>query len=152
MISRRSNISRKEVYSGSMVIFIALFYLLLTGSNFIHSSITRIDWQLVKMSLLAIFYLAAGILFFRRKHAGWVMASGVLLNFVLMMCVLIFTLAGSGSLDRNAAMVFILFFLLLLALIFNISKETRKKYAVNNLSYLLAIGVYLLLLGANYLL
>ena len=152
MISRLTSISRKELYSGSMVIFIALFYLLLIGSNLAHVSIRRIDWPLVKMLLLALFYLVAGILFFSRKTAGWMMSSGILLHFVLTMCVLIFTLAGSGIFDKSAGMAFILFFLLLLALIFLFSRKTRKKYSVNNKSYLVTIAIYLLLLAVNYVL
>ena len=152
MINRHTSTSRKELYSGSMVIFIALFYLLLIGSNLMHVSISRIDWPLIKMMLLAVFYLLAGILFFRKTNSGWVMSSGILLNFVLMMCILIFTLAGSGNFDRSAAMAIMLFFLLLLAFVFLFSPATRKKYRVNNRSYLLTVGIYLLLLATNYVL
>ena len=152
MINRLTSISRKELYSGSMVIFIALFYLLLIGSNLVHVSIRRIDWPLVKMLLLALFYLVGGILFFRRKPAGWLLTSGILLHFVLTMCVLLITLAGSGGFDKRAGMAIILLFLLLLALIFLFSRKTRKKYSVNNKSYLVMIAVYLLLVAVNYVL
>ena len=144
-------ISRKELYAGSMVIFIALFYLISGGLQLSQASASGVEWSEIKMLLLASFYLVSGILLLLRRIAGWIMSAGVLLNFVLVMLVFVISMSQGAVFNAYAAMIIILFFLLLLALIFLFNRNTRKKFGVNNKSYLGTIGVYLLLIAANFL-
>ena len=144
-------VSRKELYSGSMVIFIALFYLISGGLQVLQASANGVDWPEIKMLLLAVFYLASGILLLRKRNAGWIMSTGVLLNFVLVMLVFLISMSQGAAFNGYAAMAIILFFLLLLALVFLFNRNTRKKFAVNNKSYLATISVYLALIAVNFL-
>ena len=145
------SVSRKELYSGSMVIFIALFYLISGGLQLWQASANGFEWPEIKMLLLAIFYLVSGTLLLLQRNAGWIMSAGVLLNFVLVMLVFVISMSQGGVFNGYAAMAIILFFLLLLALIFLFNRNTRKKFSVNNKSYLATISVYLLLIAANFL-
>ena len=145
------SVSRKELYSGSMVIFIALFYLVSVGVQLMQVSQAGFQWTEIKMLVLAVFYLISGTLLLLQRNAGWVMSAGVLLNFVLVMLVFIISLSQGIGFNAYAAMAIILFFLLLLAFVFLFSRQTRKKFAVNNKSYLATISVYLLLIAANFL-
>jgi hypothetical protein len=144
-------VSRKELYSGSMVIFIALFYLISGGLQLWQASANAIEWPDIKMLILAVFYLMSGTLLLLQRNAGWIMSAGVLLNFVLVMLVFLISLSQEAVFNAYAAMAFLLFFLLLLALVFLFNRNTRKKFAVNNKSYLGTITVYLLLIAVNFL-
>jgi hypothetical protein len=147
------NISRRELYSGSMVIFIGLFYLVAVASGLFNTrSLTALGWQDIKQGLLAVFFIISGILFLRKKAAGWIFTAGILLNFVLVIGVIIISLASSGPFVSYAALQLMLLPLFLLAFIFLFRKETRKKYRVNNKSYLLTLGVYLLVITVYFLL
>jgi hypothetical protein len=145
------SVSRKELYSGSMVIFIAFFYLISAGLQVWQASANGVDWPDIKMLLLALFYLASGTLLLLQRNAGWIMTTGVLLNFVLVMLVFLISLSQGGVFNAYAAMALMLFFLLLLALIFLFNRNTRKKFSVNNKSYLATITVYVLLIAVNFL-
>jgi hypothetical protein len=134
-----------------MVIFIGLFYFISIGSAFFQLTTTRFEWNELKMLLLAVFYLISGILLLLKRKEGWIMSAGVLLNFVLVMIVFIFSISQQAAFSAAAAMAFFLFFLILLAFLFLFSRSTRKKYAVNNRSYLFTIGIYLILITANFL-
>ena len=144
-------VSRKVLYSGSMVIFIALFYLISGSLQLWQASAKVLAWVEIKMLLLALFYLASGTLLLLQRNAGWIMSTGVLLNFVLVMLVFLISLSQGAVFNTYAAMALMLFFLLLLALIFLFNRTTRKKFSVNNISYLGTIGVYLLLIAVNFL-
>jgi hypothetical protein len=134
-----------------MVIFIGLFYLVSIGSAVFQVTTSKFDWNEMKMLVLSVFYLISGILFLLKRNAGWIMSAGVLLNFVLVMVVFIFSISQQGAFSTAAAMGFFLFFLLLLAFLFLFGRNTRRKFAVNNKSYLITIGIYLLLIVANFL-
>ena len=145
------SISRKELYSGSMVIFIALFYLISGGLQLWQASAHGFAWLEIKMILLAIFYMVSGTLLLLQRNVGWIMSTGVLLNFVLVMLVFVISMSQGAVFNGYAAMAIILFFLLLLALIFLFNRRTRKKFSVNNKSYLATISVYLVLIAINFL-
>src|SRR5688500_8051610 len=105
------SVSRKELYSGSMVIFIALFYLISGGLQLWQVSANGFDWQEIKMLLLAVFYLVSGTLLLLQKNVGWIMSTGVLLNFVLVMLVFVISMSQAAVFNAYAAMAIILFFL-----------------------------------------
>jgi len=149
MTGRNSDLSRKEMFTGSMIIFIALFYLLSIGSSVLSAG-ARFDRSDMKMLALALFYLFGGIFFFRKKNAGWIISTAILLHFVMVMLVFIISLSQTGTLNAYSGMSIFLFFLLLLGFLFLFGKQTRRKYMVNNKSYLLTIGIYLVLIFTNF--
>ncbi len=149
-------LNRKETYSGSMLSFIGLFYLMsLSASLFQTSSITAkylFGLVEIKFLLLSVFYCYGAISFFRKKNQGWVICTATLLNFIVVVLRYIVALSQSGNFDGFAVIVLSFFFLLLLAFLFLFSKRTRSKFNVNNKSYLLVIGVYFLLLVSTFIL
>lgn len=151
MINRSTSISRKELFSGSMVIFIGLFYLVPSVLNLFHVKGYTLLWPELKMLLISVFYILSGSLFFFKKNVGWIMTAGVLLTFNCILIAIIFRMSQAGGLESFALMAILLFSLLVLAFLFIFSNNTRRKFNVNNKSYLLTIGVYLLLLAVNFL-
>ena len=150
MTNWNTNLSRKELYSGAMVIFIGLFYLLSTAGTIANLFSGNYEWKEIKMFALALFYLLGGILYLWRKNAGWIMTAAILLNFVFIMMVFIISLSQSGGLTSFTLMALFLFILLILSFIFLFDKQTRRKFLVNNKSYLLTLLVYGLLSWINF--
>ena len=79
------------------------------------------------------------------------MTAGVLLNFVMVTTAVIVRMSQELYFSASAAITFAVFLLILLAFIFLFGKQTRRKFGVNNESYLAIIGIYLLLIAANYI-
>jgi hypothetical protein len=152
MTGRSSRLSRKELYTGAMVLFIGLFYFLTIAVSIFQTDYSRFDRGEMKMFMLSLFYLAAGILFLLRKNAGWIMSTAILFNFVFVMMVLIISLSQAGAFSVYALMAVFLFLLILLSFLFLFSKETRKKYMVNNKSYLITLLLAGLTAWANFVL
>jgi len=150
MTSRSSRPGRKELYSATMVIFIGLFYLLTSGITVLQSDIATFNSSEMKMLLLAVFYLFSGVILLLRKHAGWIFSAAILLNFVFVMLVFIVSLSQSGGFNTYALMAIFLFFLLLLSFLFLFSRDIRRKYEVNNKSYLLTLICAGLLAWVNF--
>jgi hypothetical protein len=133
-----------------MVIFIGLFYFLTISVSIFQTEISKFDRGEMKMFLLSLFYLTAGILLLMRKNAGWVMSTAILLNFVFVMMVFIISLSQAGAFTMYALMALLLFLLMMLAFLFLFNKNTRKKYFVNNKSYLLTLLLGGLLAWVNF--
>ena len=150
MTNRSSKPGRKELYSGSMVIFIGLFYLLTIALTVFQAEVIKLDPGELRMLVLSFFYLASGILFLLRKHTGWIFSAAILLNFVFVMLVFIVSLSQSGAFNTYALMALFLFFLLLLSFLFLFSRDTRRKYGVNNKSYLFTLTCAGLLAWVNF--
>ena len=142
------------MYSGSMVIFIGIFYILTLVSslfqvNTINFSTTLLVLEL-KWLLSGLLFVCGGIFLFMKKQAGWVICAATLLNFVVIIFSNIVTLSQAGALNPNAAKTMFGLVLLLAAFIFLFNRTTRKKFMVTNKSYLLTIGLYLVMLAMTY--
>lgn len=146
--------SRKQIFAGSMVLFIAVFYLIVVVSNRLQQSsgVGITGWREIKFLLLGIFYAAASILFFLRKTAGWVLCFASLLNVAMIALVFLVNISQSGALDVSGIMSIFFFILLFMATFFMLQRNTRQTFQVNNLAYLSMIGVYGVLLTLTYIL
>jgi hypothetical protein len=155
MTDKVSRLSRKELYSGSMVIFIAIFYFILISSSLVQLMTSRskinFEWEQLKMMLLTTFYFISGILFLMKKKSGWVMSAATLLNFILYAILVFWNMSQSFSGFQPSVLILVMtFILLLLAFLFLFNKNTRKRFQVNNKSYLMMIFVYLVLLTMTF--
>ena len=147
-------LTRKETFSVSLVIFIGFYYLytvlsVLIPARGIPEGYSRImAW---KYLLLGLFYWWGAIYFYLLRPAGWVICTASVLNFVMVVFNYLAALLQSGRTDALTLMAGICLLLVITCFLFLLSKETRSKFSVSNKSYLLAIGVYGLLLAATYI-
>jgi hypothetical protein len=140
------------MYSGSMVIFIALFYILTTVGSLMTVPLKVPDWIGIKMIVLCILYGIAAVSFFRKKNLGWVLAAAILLTDLVITIVYPLKFSQHSDFNRLALTALALSVLLVLTFLSLFRKSTRTKYAVNNKSYLSAISVYILVMVATFVL
>jgi hypothetical protein len=148
-------LNRKEIYAGSMVLFIGLFYMVpLVTPIFQPGFNLRKAFSLIelKMLLLSLFYLTGSILFLRKRNAGWLICAATLLNFLLVPLTFFISMSQVGNFTPFAAIVLAFLILLLMSFLFLFKKETRIKYKVNNKTYLLTFGLYIILVIATFML
>lgn len=147
-------LNRKETYSGSMLSFIGLFYLMsVSASLFQTSSITAKNLfgpVEIKFLLLSVFYCYGAVSFFRKKNRGWIICAATLLNFIVVVLRYIIALSQSGNFNGFAVIVLSFFILLLLAFLLLFNRGTRIKFGVSNKSYLFIIVIYALLLVSTF--
>ncbi len=139
MTREADRLSRMETYSGSMVLFIGLFYLVSVGSVLFQTGLHKSGlWGAVelKMLLLSLAYLSGGILLFLKKMTGWMICVATLLNYVWVVLVYVLAMSTAGSFNAFAAMAIAFFILLVLAFLFLFNGVTRRKFMVNNRTYL----------------
>jgi hypothetical protein len=97
-------------------------------------------------------HICGSVLFFRVRPWGWIIAAGALLNLVMQIGLFSMGFVKSGYLSGYTAIVLAFTLVILLCFIFLFRKQTRVKFSVNNKSYLLALGLFLLLRTVAYLL
>ena len=153
MREEQQPISRMEMYSGSLVTFVGIFYLMaILGPLFQQRSALPVSFftpQQFKMIFFVIFYITGGVLFFLARKPGWVFCAASLLNIVLITAFLLFDSLKSG-LNRYQLIPFLFFLLSLLALGFMFNKEVRVRQGVMNRDYLLMLAFYFALLLLTY--
>jgi hypothetical protein len=144
------------MYSGGMVIFIAVFYLIATSTSVLSArklSVTTLpDWLEVKMILLSVFYCAAAFLFFCRKNTGWIFSVAILLSYFIGAMVTLVNYSQVSRFDLQAALLLAFLILLAFTIVCLFNRGTRKTYLVTNKSYLIALSVYLTLMVVNFVL
>ena len=152
MTTRNTRLSSSELYSGSMVIFIAVFYISTTIGSIVSAPLKFPDWLDVKMILLCILYVTAAVCFFRKKNLGWVLSAAMLLTYVIITITYLIKFSQYSDFNRLAIITIAVSLLLALTFLSLFRKSTRYKYAVNNKSYLLAMFVYILLMVVTFVL
>ena len=149
------SLSRKETFSVSMVIFIGFFYFVSLASTLSHPAAkpgTAVFGIMeIKFLCLGLFYWTGAVLFFMLRNPGWIICTATLFNFIVVVLQFVVAVTGSRNFDGFAAIIMSSFLLVILAFIFLFSTESRTKFLVTNKSYLLVIGVYLLLLAVTFL-
>src|SRR5438309_1067322 len=114
-----NSLSRKETFTGSMVLFIGLFNfwplaasLAHSGPVFLHGTLPSV---LLNMLLPIILYLAGSILFFRQHNSGWILCATSLLQLIPVTFRYVLMIIWSGGYYAYVAMTIIFFVLLLMA-------------------------------------
>lgn len=155
MIEERRSLTRKEIYSGSFVIFVGLFFLLTSVAPLFQSReavpFNPLTKDFLKPAIYSLLNLAGGILLFMRKKPGWTICTGSMFATVLLPLIVIM---GSFPIILSRAQLLPLLFVLLavFALVFMFDKAVRKNQRVNNLDYLLTFLGYLAFFGAYFFL
>ena len=146
--------NRKEIFSGSLVMFIGLYYLLTLVSGFLQSTGKPGSFGILQFKWLftGVLYVSGGIAMFRMKRTGWLIVAATLLLHTMLMLLLVFRVIAQGEFNRFHIFPLLFFVIVLMALGFLFQKETRLRFEVNNKAYLLTIGLYLVLVVVNYVL
>ena len=145
----KPSLSRKEIFSGCLIIFVGIFYLMsLAGPLFQPKDAVKFDLltiQQSKMLLYILLYMGGGLLLFRFRKPGWIITTASLMNIVCIMFYFVVGLLQSG-LNIYQLIPFLFLTLAIMALYFMFDKQVRNNQRVNNLDYLLTVIIYLVLL------
>ena len=154
-MEERAGLTRKEIYSGSFVIFVGLFFLVTSAAPMFQSREAVPFNPLTKNFLKPTFYsllnLAGGILLFARKKPGWAICTGSMFATVLLPLIVIMG-AFPITLSKDQILPLLFVTLAICALVFMFDKTVRKNQRVNNLDYLLTFIGYLIFFGFYYFL
>ena len=154
-MQERKALTRKEIYSGSFVIFVGLFFLLTSLAPLFQSReavpFNPLKADFLKPTVYSLLNLAGGILLFNRKKPGWAICTGSMFATVLLPLIVI---VNSFPIILSRAQLLPLLFVLLaiFALVFMFDKAVRKNQRVNNLDYLLTFLGYLVFFGVYFFL
>lgn len=155
MIEEKQRLSRMEMYSGSLVVFVGIFFLFaVLGPLFQNreavpfNPLTR---DFLKLLFYALLNLVGASLFFLRRKPGWAICTGSLFAILLLPMILVF---GTWPIVISKEYILPLLFLILafLALAFMFNKTVRKNHRVNNGDYLITFTGYALFFSVYYLL
>ncbi|MEO6917227.1 MAG: hypothetical protein ABI151_17780 [Chitinophagaceae bacterium] len=149
MNEEKRSLSRTEIFSGCLVIFVGIFYLMSLVGPFFQAkeavSRTLFTIQQAKMLLYVLLYLGGGMLLLGFRKPGWVITTASLMNIV---CITFYFVVGllQTGLNIYQLIPFLFLTLAIMALYFMFRKEVRINQRVNNLDYLFTVVIYLVLL------
>lgn len=149
MNEEKASLSRMEIFSGCLLIFVAIFYAMsLAGPIFQPKEAVPLNLLTVqqgKMILYVLMYAGGGMLLFRFRKPGWVIATASLMNIV---CITFYFVVGLLQTGINIYQLipFLFLTLAIMALYFMFNKTVRTNQRVNNKDYLVTVIVYLVLL------
>lgn len=149
MNEEKQRLSRMEIFSGCLIMFVGLFYLMsLAGPLFQPKEAVKFDLvtiQQAKMLLYVLMYLGGALLLFKFRKPGWVITTASLMNIVCIMFYFVVGLLQTG-LNIYQLIPFLFLSLAIMALYFMFNKIVRSNQRVNNMDYLITVIVYLALL------
>jgi hypothetical protein len=153
--SSNPRLLKREIFAAFIVFIIGFIYLGLDGISLYSRllgnekislagyKVKQFAWWLdVKMIAAGLLCITGGWLFIQQKKAGWIISAAVILN-VIFLGVLVFVFAATTN-YRDTAIALLTGFLVLLIISFfgMFKRATRKKFKVNNKSFLLAFLLY----------
>lgn len=149
-------LSWKEKYAGILVLLIGIIFLLVEMASILSDTSKTFStnqgaliinknafFSDVKAWIVIIMALAAGPLLLKNKTTGWVLGLPVLMFFAaVLVAASIEQIIKTGKFDVMQAIPFIGLFLLVMAILFLFSKQSRKNYRVSKYNVLLTLLLF----------
>lgn len=160
-------LSWKEKYAGILVLLIGIIYLLMQLASLLsdtsdHYTVNQgalmIDknalFSDIKAWVVIIMGLAAGPMLLKNKTGGWVLALPVLMFFAVLLLILGMqqVISLNGKIDGSLAIPLVALALLVTAIAFLFSKDTRRKYRVSKYTVLLTLFLFVAVGGLYFFL
>lgn len=153
MNEERPSLSRMEIYSGSFVIFVGIFFLLTSiGPLFQNREavpFSATELSFMKSMVFGLLNVSGGILLFLFRKPGWILSTASLLAIALFPLIVIF---GSFPIVISKESLLPLLFVVLavMAFLFMFNRTVRRNQRVTNKDYLLTFSGYLVFFAIYY--